>query len=47
MVIDPSQGWYWTKEWQQIESKVHNQIELNETPEKFYNPEGALKWLKK
>jgi len=46
-LIDPSQGWYWTKEWQQIESEVDKQIELNETSEKFNNPEDALKWLKK
>ena len=46
-LIDPSQGWYWTKEWQQIETEVDKQIELNENSENFDNPEDALKWLKK
>ncbi len=46
-LIDPSQGWYWTKEWQKMESEVDKQIEANETSEKFDNPEDALEWLNK
>ena len=45
-LIDPSQGWYWTKEWQKMESDVEKQIELNEMSDKFNNPEDAMKWLK-
>ena len=45
-LIDPSQGWYWTKEWQKMESEVEKQIELNEMSDKFNNPEDAMKWLK-
>jgi len=45
-LIDPSQGWYWAKEWQQIESEVDKQIEDNEMSPKFKNPEDAIQWLK-
>jgi antitoxin component of MazEF toxin-antitoxin module len=34
-LIDPSQGWYWTKEWQKMESEVDKQIELNEISPKL------------
>ncbi len=46
-LIDPSQGWYWTKEWQKMESEVDKQIELNEISTKFDTPEDAIQWLKK
>ena len=45
-LIDPSQGWYWTKEWQKKESAVDKQIELNEISDKFNNPKDAIQWLK-
>jgi len=45
-LIDPSQGWYWTKEWQTRESEVDNQVELDEISDKFNNPEDATQWLK-
>jgi AbrB family looped-hinge helix DNA binding protein len=45
-LIDPSQGWYWTKEWQKMESEVDKQIELNEMSQKFRSPEEGIKWLK-
>jgi antitoxin MazE len=45
-LIDPSQGWYWTKEWQKMESEVDKQIELNEMSSKFETPEDATQWLK-
>jgi len=46
-LIDPSQGWYWTKEWQKMEAEADKQIELNETSEKFDSTEDAIQWLKK
>ena len=45
-LIDPSQGWYWTKEWQNMESEVDKQVELNEVSAKFKNTEDAIQWLK-
>ena len=45
-LIDPSQGWYWTKEWQKMESEVDKQIELNEMSSKIETPEDAIQWLK-
>ena len=45
-LIDPSQGWYWTKEWQTMESEVDKQVELDEISDKFNNTEDAIKWLK-
>ncbi len=27
-LIDPSQGWYWTKEWQKVEADVDDEIQL-------------------
>jgi len=41
-LIDPSQGWFWTKEWQTMESEADKQIELNEISEKFDSPEDAI-----
>jgi len=26
-LIDPSQGWYWTKEWQEIEARVDDEYQ--------------------
>ncbi len=46
-LIDPSQGWYWTKEWQNMEAGVDKQVELNEISDKFNNSEDAIQWLKK
>jgi AbrB family looped-hinge helix DNA binding protein len=45
-LIDPSQGWYWTREWQELESAADKQIELNDVSEQFETPEDAIKWLK-
>jgi AbrB family looped-hinge helix DNA binding protein len=44
-LIDPAQGWYWTKEWQHTESEVDEQIEKDELSAKFKNPEDAIEWL--
>ena len=44
-LIDPAQGWYWTKEWQHMESEVDEQIEKDEMSVKFENPEDSIQWL--
>ena len=45
-LIDPSQGWYWTKEWQNMEAEVDKEIEKRELSQKFQTPEEGIKWLK-
>ena len=45
-LIDPSQGWYWTKEWQQVEKNVDGQIEKGEVSPTFQTAEEGIKWLK-
>jgi len=46
-LIDPSQGWYWTKEWQKMETCVDNEIEKGLVSPTFKTAEKGLKWLKK
>ena len=46
-LIDPSQGWYWTKEWQKMEARVDNEIKEGDVSPKFKTAEEGLKWLKK
>jgi len=46
-LIDPSQGWYWTKEWQKIEAEVDIEMENGQCSPTFSNAEGGLKWLDK
>jgi len=45
-LIDPSQGWYWTKEWQKIESSADEDIEKGRVSAKFKSAEEGIKWLK-
>jgi AbrB family looped-hinge helix DNA binding protein len=45
-LIDPSQGWHWTKEWQEMEKDVDDDIEKGKLSEKFKTAEEGLKWLK-
>jgi hypothetical protein len=45
-LIDPSQGWYWTKEWQKMEADVDDEIEKYQLSQKFQTAEQGLKWLK-
>ncbi len=45
-LIDPSQGWYWTKEWQQLESEADRDIKSGELSPEFDCAEQGLKWLK-
>ena len=46
-LIDPSQGWYWTKDWQKMEADVDKEIEKHQVSPKFRTAEEGLKWLKK
>ena len=46
-LIDPSQGWYWTKEWQKMEAEVDNEVEKHRLSPEFKTAEEGLKWLKK
>ena len=46
-LIDPAQGWYWTKEWQEMEAEVDEEMEKNLLSLKFRKVEEGLKWLKK
>lgn len=46
-LIDPSQGWYWTKEWQMMESEVDEEIERRQMSPKFQIAEDGITWLKK
>ncbi len=46
-LIDPTQDWYWSKEWQEIEAEVDEQVEENQVSPIFYTTEEGLKWLDK
>ncbi len=46
-LIDPLQGWYWTKEWQRMETEVVEQIQKDELSPMFRTAEEGIKWLKK
>jgi len=46
-LIDPTQGWYWTKEWQRAETEVDEQIKKGELSPMFRTAEEGIKWLKK
>jgi AbrB family looped-hinge helix DNA binding protein len=46
-LIDPTQDWYWTKEWQQKEADVDGDIEKSRLSQEFRTAEEGLKWLKK
>jgi hypothetical protein len=45
-LIDPAQGWYWSREWQKKEMDVDNDIEKAKLSKKFKTAEEGLKWLK-
>ena len=45
-LIDPSQSWYWTKEWQKREADVDEEIKNDHLSNKFESAEEGLKWLK-
>jgi AbrB family looped-hinge helix DNA binding protein len=46
-LIDPTQGWYWTKEWQKMEADVDEELKKDGLSDEFYTAEEGLKWLKK
>ena len=46
-LIDPSQGWYWTGEWQKSEIEVDKEIEDGRCSPVFQTAEEGLKWLDK
>ena len=46
-LIDPTQGWYWTKEWQEMEREADEEIKKDQLSPSFSSAEDALKWLKK
>ena len=46
-LIAPSQGWYWTREWQIMEGKVDEEIAEDQLSPKFDTAEEGIKWLKK
>ncbi|MBC2713376.1 MAG: AbrB/MazE/SpoVT family DNA-binding domain-containing protein [Desulfosarcina sp.] len=46
-LIDPSQGWYWTKEWQKMEARVDDEIKEGHVSPRFKTAEEGSKWLKK
>ena len=45
-LIDPSQGWYWTKDWQKTEAAVEDEIKNDQLSPEFQRAEEGLKWLK-
>jgi len=46
-LIDPTQGWYWTKEWQQTEKEVDQELQDGKVSPKFQSVEEGVKWLEK
>jgi len=44
-LIDPTQGWYWTREWQKMECEVDQEMEDEKSSELFQTAEEGLKWL--
>jgi AbrB family looped-hinge helix DNA binding protein len=44
-LIDPSQGWYWSKEWQKIEAEIDEDLEKGQCSPTFSTAEEGLKWL--
>ena len=45
-LIDPSQGWHWTKTWQRKETDADTEIEQNEFSPEFQKAQEGIKWLK-
>ena len=42
-LIYPSQGWYWTKEWQEAEADVDEEIKKDQLSPKFETAGEGLK----
>ena len=45
-LIDPSQGWHWTKSWQKKEAESDKEIEQKELSPEFKKANEGIKWLK-
>ena len=45
-LIDPAQGWHWTKEWQMMENEADKEIKKGQVSPEFTSVEDGLKWLK-
>jgi AbrB family looped-hinge helix DNA binding protein len=45
-LIDPSQAWYWTREWQKMESDSDADFEKGRLSPEFTSAEEGLRWLK-
>jgi AbrB family looped-hinge helix DNA binding protein len=46
-LIDPSQNWYWSKNWQQSEAEVDKDLADDQCSPLFQTAEEGLKWLNK
>jgi len=46
-LIDPTQGWYWTKDWQKTETEADKDIQKDDLSPEFHTAEEGLEWLKK
>lgn len=46
-LIDPTQGWYWTQEWQEMEAEVDEQIKNDDLSPELKTAEKGIEWLKK
>jgi AbrB family looped-hinge helix DNA binding protein len=44
-LIDPSQGWFWTEEWQKNETEVERELAAGRCSPEFQTAEEGLKWL--
>ena len=44
-LIDPSQGWYWTEEWQKNETEVDKEMEDERYSPLLQTAEEGVKWL--
>lgn len=45
ILIDPTQGWYWTKEWQENERTVDRELENGRCSPVFRTAEEGVQWL--
>jgi AbrB family looped-hinge helix DNA binding protein len=46
-LINPSQGWYWTREWQEKEAESEADLEKGRLSPKFKTAKEGVRWLKK
>ena len=46
-LIDPAQSWYWTREWQEMEAEVDEQIKNDQLSPALKSAEEGIEWLKK